>query len=203
MIDHLVLGLYDLGAVQFGSFRLKSGAFSPVYLDLRLLVADPVLLARVAEAYVLILKDLSFDRLAAVPYAGLPIATAVALAMQRPLIYPRREVKEYGTQRAIEGRYQAGETAVLLDDVISNGASKLEAVRPLAEAGLVVRDVVVLIDRQGTGREELAAAGIQLHAVLTLTNLVERLVTAGRISRREAQAVEEYIASGASAARPS
>jgi uridine monophosphate synthetase len=194
--EDLVAGLHALGAVQFGDFTLKSGAKSPVYLDLRLLVSDPPLLAAAAAAYAQVLDSLTFDRIAAIPYAALPIGAVVALITGRPMIYPRKEVKGYGTGRAIEGLYQAGETAVVLDDVISSGASKREAIAPLESAGLIVRDVVVLVDRQGGGAADLAAAGYRLHAVLTLSQIASDLAAAGRISPAQAQAVLHYVRDG-------
>ena len=112
-------------------------------------------MAQVARAMAGILTGLQFDRIAAIPYGGLPIGQAVALVPGRPLLYPRREVKEYGTRKPIEGAYAAGETAVVLDDLITTGASKLEAIEPLASAGLKVRDVVVLVDREQGGAGSL------------------------------------------------
>jgi len=191
--DRIVRGLFALGAVQFGSFTLKSGATSPVYLDLRLLVSDPLLLADVAAAYARVLDGLAFDRIAAIPYAGLPIGTAVALATGRPMVYPRKEVKGYGTGRAVEGRFEAGETAVVLDDLISSGESKREAIAPLEAAGLVVRDVVVLVDREGGGREDLAATGYRLHSVLTLTQIAAALAAGGHIDPTARDAVATYL----------
>jgi uridine monophosphate synthetase len=185
--------LHELGAVQFGRFTLKSGAESPVYLDLRLLISAPAVLAAVAEAYVTLLARLTFDRLAAIPYAGLPIGTAVALAGGWPLVYPRKEAKAYGTGRAIEGLFHAGETVVVLDDVVSSGGSKLEAIAPLAEAGLIVRDVVVLVDRETGGRQELARAGYRLHSVTTLGELATALAEAGRIGPDRRDAVLAYL----------
>jgi len=189
----IVRRLHAIGAVKFGTFTLKSGATSPVYIDLRLLVSDPPLLADVARAYAAILAGLAFDRIAAIPYAGLPIGTAVALATGRPLVYPRKEVKAYGTGRAVEGRFAPGETAVLLDDLISSGGSKREAIAPLEAAGLRVRDVVVLIDREGGGREDLAAAGYRLHSVLTLSEIVATLHAEGRVDDAERAAVEAFV----------
>ena len=88
---------------------------------------------------------------------------------------------------------------VVLDDVISSGASKLEAIAPLRAAGLVVHDVVVLVDREGTGAAELAAAGYRLHRVLTLSGLTTMLAEAGRIGAAERAAVADYLRRGASA----
>ena len=135
-ITQLAQDLVDSQCVRFGQFKLKSGIMSPIYLDLRRLVTHPQILKRVAQAYAVTLKELAFDRLAGIPYAALPIATAIALEIDRPLIYPRREAKDYGTKAVIEGDYQAGETIVVIDDLATTGGSKIEAIQKLEEAGL-------------------------------------------------------------------
>jgi len=192
--EDLVLRLHDVGCVQFGSFKLKSGQVSPIYVDLRRTVADAGLLRMVARAYERLLTPLTFDRLAAIPYAGLPIGVAVALEMNRPLIYPRREVKSYGTGRAIEGVFKEGETVAIIDDLITTGASKVEALAPLTAAGLKVRDIVVLLDREGGGEAELATHGLRLHSVLTMTTLLDILVRRGRVSAGEHERVRTFLA---------
>ncbi|MCS7178903.1 MAG: orotidine-5'-phosphate decarboxylase [Anaerolineae bacterium] len=192
-LARLALALFDAGCVQFGTFTLKSGLTSPIYIDLRLLASYPALLGDVARAMASIARHLSFDRIAAVPYAGIPIGTALALEMGCPLIYPRREVKEHGTRRAIEGAFTPGETVLLVDDLITRGDSKLEAAAPLQEAGLVVRDVLVLIDREQGGAEDLAQHGLRLHAVLPLTRMLAILRDAGRISLAQYSEVLTYL----------
>lgn len=186
--------LHRIGAVQFGTFTLKSGASSPVYCDLRLLVSDACVLAAAAEHYAALLAPLTYDRIAAIPYAGLPIGAAVSLRLNRPLIFPRKEVKSYGRGRVIEGAYAAGETAVVVDDLVSSGLSKIEAIAPLAEAGLIVRDIVVLIDRRGADATDLAAAGFRLHAAFTLPEIAAALAEHGRISPEERAAIDRYLA---------
>jgi uridine monophosphate synthetase len=182
LIDRIALGLHELGAVRLGSFTLKSGKTSPLYIDLRLLVSDPKLMAVVARAMAELLTGLAFDRIAAIPYGGLPIGQAAALASGKPLLYPRRETKEHGTRKLIEGLFTPGETVVVLDDLITTGASKLEAMEPLASAGLKVRDVVVLVDREQGGAAELADKEVKLHSIMTVSQLLEALVHHGRIT---------------------
>ena len=185
--------LFEAGCIRFGDFVLKSGAHSPVYVDLRLLVTYPRLLAQVARSYARLLRPLKYDRIAAIPYAGLPIGTAVALETGDPLIYPR-QAKAHGTGRSIEGDYRPGERVVLLDDVITSGGSKLEAVESLLVAGLVIEDVVVLIDREQGGAEELAERGYRLHAALTLSQIVDSLSEDGLVAPADAQRVHDYLA---------
>lgn len=192
-MDGLIASLHDAGCVRFGDFVLHSGQHSPIYIDLRMLVSQPGLLWRVARAYAGLLEGLEGERLAAIPFAALPIGTAVALLTNRPLIYPRREVKGYGTQRMIEGAWSAGERVVVLDDLITTGASKLEAIRPLEEAGLTVRDIVVLIDREQGGREAVEAAGYRVHAVLGMRRILASLVRQGRISDAQRAEVEGFL----------
>jgi uridine monophosphate synthetase len=190
----LIFALHDAGCVQFGEFTLASGVQSPIYLDLRRMVSYPGLLRMAATAYADLLKPLGYDRLAAVPYAALTIGAAVALAADKPLIYPRKEIKTYGTGRTIEGDFQPGQRAVVIEDLVTSAGSVLAAIQTLEAAGLAVSDVVVLIDRQQGGPQNLAAAGYRLHAALTLSQIVAALEAAGRITADQAAAVRTYLA---------
>ncbi|HID63233.1 MAG TPA: orotidine-5'-phosphate decarboxylase [Anaerolineae bacterium] len=192
--NQLILALADIGCVRFGDFTLRSGQRSPLYIDLRLLVSHPSTLRDVARAYAHLLHPLTFDRLAAIPYAALPIGTAVSLESGCPLIYPRKEVKGYGTRRAVEGELQKGERVVVLDDLITTGASKLEAIAPLEELGLQVEDVVVLIDREQGGREYLEERGYRLHTVFGLGEMLDVLAQHGRISTARRDEVKAFLA---------
>jgi uridine monophosphate synthetase len=186
-------GLLEAGCVKFGQFTLKSGLHSPIYIDLRILASHPRLLAQVAQAYLPILRGLAFDRLAALPYAALPIATAISLESGWPMLYPRKETKEYGTRAEIEGAYQPGEQAVVIDDLATTGGSKFEAIQKLSEAGLRVQDVVVLIDRQSGAAETLQESGYRMHAVFTLTQLLDYWEAAGKIPAEKITEVRRFL----------
>ncbi len=165
--------ILDQGCLKFGSFRLKSGQISPHYLDLRQIISSPTLLAGVAEAYEMLLRPLTFHRIAAIPVAAVPLAAAASLRLGKPFIYPRITAKNHGTGNSIEGFFEAGERVVLLDDVISSARSKLDAIKILEAAGLEVSDLVVLVDRQSGGREEIERRGIRFHAFAGISELLE------------------------------
>jgi uridine monophosphate synthetase len=181
-LESLALTLYDIGAVQLGNFTLHSGRTSLIYLDLRILVSYPRALREATAAYRALLETLDFDILAATPLAGLPIGTAICLDMDKPLIYPRKTAKSYGTGKSIEGKWQVGQTAVVVDDLVTSGDSILQAIVPLKVAGLQVRDSVVLIDREQGGVAMLQDQGYTLHAVVGLRQLLRLLAGNGRIS---------------------
>jgi uridine monophosphate synthetase len=192
-LQSLATDLITSQCVRFGSFTLKSGQTSPIYLDLRRLVSHPAILRRAAKAYAELLRDLQFDRLAGIPYAALPIATAISLEMDRPLIYPRREVKDYGTKASIEGDYNPGETVVVIDDLATTGETKIESIQRLEAAGLKVRDIVVLIDREQGAGEYLQGRGYNYHAVVGLRGLLNEWKASGAISEKQFEEVDTFL----------
>ncbi len=192
-LQPLADALLDLGCVRFGEFTLKSGQVSPIYIDLRRLVANPRVLRLATEAYAKLLRRLEFDLLAALPYAALPIGTAVSLLGDWPLIYPRKEVKDYGTKAAIEGLYRPGQRAVVLDDLITTGQSKLEGIEKLTAAGLTVTDIVVLIDRQSGGVDFMAQHGYRLHSVFKLPQLLDYWEQAGKVDHAQLQKARRFL----------
>lgn len=193
-MNELYAQLFEIGCIKFGEFKLKSGIMSPVYVDFRGLISHPKVLKNVAEAMVQRLQDMKFDRVAAIPYAGLPIGVAVGIAGDLPMIYPRKEAKEYGTGKLIEGEYKPGETVVVLDDVITDGASKIEAIKPLEEAGLKIIDVLIILDREQGGAGILAKHGYKLHSLMTLSGALDTLSKAGKIDESMVSRVREFIA---------
>jgi len=186
--------LFEIGAVKFGKFTLKSGLLSPIYIDLRILVSYPNTLRDVAAELIKITKPVHFDRIAGIPYAALPIATAVSLQGHYSMIYPRKEQKGYGTKRAVEGKFKEGETILVYDDLITDGASKFEAIAPLEEVGLKIKDLIVLVDREQGGKKYVEEKGYKLHSVFTISEILGILLKKKKISQEQFDSINEYFA---------
>lgn len=190
----LILQLFDIGCIAFGEYIQASGQTFPYYIDLRRIISNPQVFDAVITAYGEILQTLSFDRIAGIPYGSLPTASGLALRLNRPLIFPRKEVKAYGARRLVEGNYETGETAVVVDDILITGKSVMEGAAKLQSCGLKVQDIVVLIDHEGGVENTLAQNGYQAHAVLTLSEINQTLYNAGRLSEAQFQALSSEAA---------
>lgn len=192
-IQSLMLDIFNIGAIKFGSFKLKSGMVSPVYIDLRVLVSFPKILKKVAQVYLSVLEKIEFDRMAAVPYTALPIVAYISYKNEKPWLYLRKEKKDYGTKKNFEGDYQRGEKVVLIDDMITTGLSKIESIQPLVSAGLIIKDVVVLCDREQGGQEFLKKKGINLYSVFTLKKWLKFLFEKNKITEERYQEVLRFL----------
>ncbi|CAO1947258.1 unnamed protein product [Urochloa humidicola] len=186
--EALVLELHAVEAVKLGTFVLKSGITSPIYLDLRVLISHPRLLASVASLLrTLVPSTRRYDLLCGVPYTALPFAAVLSVASSVPMLLSR-----YDTKR-VEGAYRAGQAVLIVEDLVTSGASVLETVGPLRDEGLVVADAVVVVDREQGGRENLAANGVTLHALMTLTEMLAVLLRHGKVSEEKVREVKCFL----------
>ena len=200
--ESLILQLFDVGAVKFGRFTLKSGIESPLYVDLRVTVSHPPVLEAVARLLSAVLEaaQCDYDVLCGVPYTALPFATVMSMRSGKPMVMRRKESKAYGLKRSVEGAYAAGQRCVVVEDLVTSGASILETVEALQTEGLQVHDAVALLDRQQGGSVNLSQRGVRLHTAFRMEDMLRVLVRASRIESMVAQSVMEFV--GANRAVP-
>jgi uridine monophosphate synthetase len=187
----LILELFDIGCLLFGEYVQASGATFSYYIDLRKIISNPHLFNQVLDAYGDIVRQLEFDRIAGIPYGALPTATGLALNLQRPMIFPRKEVKAHGTRRLIEGNFYPGEKVVVIDDILISGKSVMEGAEKLKSAGLKIEDIVVFIDHEGGVKDRLRDNGYRAHSVLSISEITDTLYEAGRINQEQYNSFKE------------
>ena len=192
-IRSLILDLYVIEAIKFGSFTLKNGTQSPIYIDLRLLISYPALMKKMSSALATFISSLYFDLICGVPYAALPIATALALEGDFPMILCRKQMKDYGTKKLIEGKFEKGQTCLIVEDVITSGASILETIASLKTQGLEVEDAIVMLDREQGGKENLKKNNIRLHALISMFDLLKVLFHEKKISEETLHTVNAFL----------
>lgn len=185
--------LFEIDAVRFGSFTLKSGMQSPFYLDLRLIISYPGLMKQIGEALWQKSEGLHFDLICGVPYTALPLASYLSLAHDIPMIMKRKEAKGYGTKKLIEGMYEAGQTSLIVEDVITSGSSVLETKTALEEAKLQADDVLVIVDREQGGKEILEDANVSVHNLFSITEILKHLQNEGKIDTDMVLNVQNFL----------
>lgn len=192
--EEIALALHEIGAIKFGEFTLKSGIKSPIYIDLRLLISYPKVLKLISEAMIEKAKELKFDVIAGIPYTALPIATAISIDQNWPMVYARKEVKDYGTKKKIEGVYKEGNVALIIDDLITTGGSKFETIEPFEASGLKITDFLVLVDREQGGGRILEEKGYKFHSIIGINELLDILKENAKIDDQRYKEVKDFIA---------
>ena len=188
------LECYKLGIIKFGRFTLKSGIESPFYVDLRPLASDPKILKLLANYLLDMLPLDNFDLICGVPYAALPMATAMSLESYLPLIIKRKEAKEYGTKKILEGIYTPGQNCLLVEDVVTSGTSLLETIPEIENEGIIVSDIVVVLDRQQGGKELLESKGFRVHTLFTISEVCTMLKDEGHLTDDEVGRINDFLA---------
>ena len=188
----LILELFDIGCLLFGEYVQASGATFSYYIDLRKIISNPHIFNQVLDAYGDIVQQLEFDRIAGIPYGALPTATGLALNLQRPMIFPRKEVKAHGTRRLIEGNFNPGEKVVVIDDILISGKRVMEGADKLKSAGLKIEDIVVFIDHEGGVKQRLADNGYNAYSVLSISEITNTLYEAGRINDKQYDSFKKH-----------
>jgi uridine monophosphate synthetase len=190
--------LYGSGCLSFGSFRIKSGAVSPYYVDLARLISSPRNLLKIAKAAAREVKSIRavdrIDKLASIELKGALILPSIGCQLDLPCIVVRKEEKAYGITGRIAGsEVRKGDHILFFDDVLSDGLSKIEGIKPLEELGAKIKHLMVVVDREQKGRENLEDLGYNVHSLTRISELVRYLRDHGKVTKSQAEAVTEYV----------
>jgi uridine monophosphate synthetase len=196
--DKIADALYLSGCLKFGSFRIKSGAISPYYIDLARLLSSPTQLSVVAEAAAKQVRQImvsdKIDKLASIELKGALIIPSIAAQVSLPCIIVRKEAKEYGVTGRIAGADVAkGDNILFFDDVISEGLSKIEGIKPLQELGGNVTHLLVVVNREQGGKEKLENLGFKVHALAKVSELAQSLYNNKHISKKQIDEVLTFV----------
>jgi uridine monophosphate synthetase len=198
-IDPCALALFRAGAVKFGAFRLKlhetnpDAPLSPFYLDMRVIRSHPEERRIVVDEYEKLIQGIPFDVLADVPTAATPLVAILADRLDASMVTPRTDTKTHGSGAAIDGAFEPGQRALVIDHLITGADSKLEAIRCLEAGGLVVTDVVVLVDRQQGGVKRLQEAGYKVHVKYPISELLRYYMEAELLEKTKGEEVFQYL----------
>lgn len=184
-------------AIKFGDYILASGKRSPYYIDLRLTISSPNTMDWIANSLIRILineigKD-KIDKILGVPTAGVPFATMVSQKLGIPLIYYRQARKEHGVRKKVEGILDRNDRVLIVDDLITTGESVIEAAEVVRDQGGVVNELVVLLDREQSGRERLRASRIEPHVLFKISDAMDWLHSVGLVGDKIYETVKKYI----------
>lgn len=189
--------LNRIGALEFGVFKLTTGRTSPYYIDLRIVPSFPDAFRRICDLYLkLIRRDVgagSFDRIAGIPTAGIPFASFLAHQLKKPFLFTRPRERLHGRERRVEGIIVPGDRVLLVDDLITTGRSLRRAAEAIRAEGGVVRDAVVLLDREEGGNEKLAEYKVSLYSLLTASEAADRLYQIGAITEDQLKIIERQV----------
>jgi uridine monophosphate synthetase len=197
-VDKVANALYLSGCLKFGSFKIKSGATSPYYIDLARVLSVPQQLCTIAEVAAEKIKQIStadkIDKLASIELKGALIVPSIACNLNLPCVIVRKEEKAYGVTGRIAGADVAnGDNILFFDDVISEGLSKVEGIKTLLDLGANVKHLLVVVNREHGGKEKLEKLGYHVHALAKITEIVDSLYREKHISKKQAQEVLNYI----------
>ena len=186
------------GALKLGIFKLRSGITSPYYIDMTWLLSSPDdfkhIVNLVAEDIEDLLSSTRIDKLASIELKGALLLPSIAGKLKMPCVVVRKEAKGYGlTGRLAGGEVKKGERLVFFDDLVTSGGSKLEGIKPLEQAGGKIEAILVVVDREQGGRENLERLGYKVMALATITDLVRSLRTTGTLSEERADEILRYL----------
>ena len=189
--------LYEKKIIRFGDFTLASGKKSPYYIDLRLVPSYPIYYRKMIKGLQnIIAEDVgleNFHSLVSVPTGGLVVAASLAIEIVKPIIYVRKEAKEHGTGKAVEGVTCQDMKLLMIEDVVTSGGSVINAIKSIKDEKMTVTDAYAVVDRMEGATEALEAEGVKLHSLLTIKQIAESLFEQKLITEDVLNQVKERI----------
>jgi orotate phosphoribosyltransferase len=189
--------LFKIDAVKFGVFKLSSGKASPYYIDLRVIPSFPDAFHEICEFYADYITDRigpkNFDRIAAIPVAGIIFASQIAYNLKKPFIFVRKGVRMHGRERRVEGVLASGDKVLLIDDLMTTGLTLKKAAHAVRAEGGIVTDAVVFLDREEGGKQQLEKSGINLHSLLKVSEIANTLYELGAIDEENLKTILKQI----------
>jgi len=195
--DKIANILYKIDALKFGVFKLSTGKASPYYVDLRVVPSFPDAFREICDFYAdYITQNIglkNFDRIAGIPLAGIPFATQIAYNLKKPFLYVRKDAKQHGRERRVEGILVSGDRVLLIDDLVTTGVTLKTACDAVRAEGGVVSDAVAFLDREEGGKQVLEADGVKLHPLLKISEVANTLFELGAIERENLKTILKQV----------
>ncbi|GFS32904.1 uridine 5'-monophosphate synthase [Nephila pilipes] len=194
--DYLRSQLIGIEILQLGQFTLKSGLISPIYIDLRRIISYPEIVKFLAQSVhiKLIESGIKTDVICGVPYTALPIASVYSVLYEVPMVMKRKEAKDYGTKKMVEGITQKGLKCLIIEDIVTTGSSVIETAEVLRQEGLIVTDCIVVLDRLQGGEKNLNSAGIKLHSLFNIHDIFTSYCSIHKVPENVVESVKSFLA---------
>jgi len=197
-VSDLARALVRCGALKFGSFKLKSGIISPYYIDLSWLLSSPASFTQVVDIVVEktrnIISSVEVDKLASIELKGALLLPSIACELNLPCLVVRKELKSYGlTGRITGGDVGHGDRVLFFDDVVTDASSKIESIKPIERLGGKICAVLVVVDREQGGKENLEKMGYKLYSVATISEIIRSLLSSQTIPKEQAESILRYV----------
>jgi orotate phosphoribosyltransferase len=169
--DTLIQHLKECGAIKFGRFVLTSGAISDYYIDIKKASTDPKILTLIAEQ----MSEYTdgYDMLAGMELGAVPLVVALALETGLPYVIIRKEKREHGTGKQIEGGDVKGKRVLIVEDVTTSGGSVVKTIQILRENNAEVDKVLVVVDRETGAREQLQRLDVEFISLVSVSEILK------------------------------
>lgn len=196
--DSIALLLWENGAVKVNNeqpFKLASGNYSPIYINCRQVISDPAFMQLYTASVnmICVRNTIKVEMIAGGETAGIPFGAYVAQSMSLPFVYVRKAAKGHGIANLVEGGDVQARRVMLVEDLITDGGSKLHFIEALRASSAKVEDVMVLFDRNQGGDQALGREGCRLHALTDLETALNAATVMKLVSEESMVSVGEYL----------